>query len=156
MTADNMAEETLTPYQRTLLKKIRAIEANPIRVVPNASERSAEQVRSSRNARAGRCRSLPSMLPRPFFRTGRRVGPARPKTDSLWRCLQIEASTAIHKRVNPGYVETPYRSTNTEMFNYVPPPDFSRMFLKKESDCGFQKYAAEAILKHVDLKKTSH
>ena len=42
------------------------------------------------------------------------------------------------------------------MFNYLPPPDFSRMFLKKESDCGFQKYAAEAILKHVDLKKTSH
>ena len=29
-------------------------------------------------------------------------------------------------------------------------------FLKKDSDCKFQKYAAEAILKHVDLKKTSH
>ena len=50
----------------------------------------------------------------------------------------------------------PYQSTNSLMFKYVPPPDFSRNFLKKESDCGFQKFAAEAILKHVDLKKTSH
>ena len=32
----------------------------------------------------------------------------------------------------------------------------NRDFLKKDSDCKFQKYAAEAILKHVDLKKTSH
>merc|ERR1719231_2112335 len=111
MTAENMAEGTLTPYQRSLLHKIRSIEANPIRVVPNASQRSADQ---------------------------------------------IEASTAIHKRVNPGYVETPYRSTNTEMYKYTPAPDFSKAFLKKDSDCGFQKYAAEAILKHVDLKKTSH
>ena len=44
MTAENMAEGTLTPYQRSLLHKIRSIEANPIRVVPNASQRSAEQV----------------------------------------------------------------------------------------------------------------
>lgn len=70
--------------------------------------------------------------------------------------LQIEASIAIHKRTNPGYVEIPYVSTNTEAFKYIPAPDFSRHFLKKDSDCKFQKYAAEAILKHVDLKKTSH
>ena len=45
---------------------------------------------------------------------------------------------------------------NTETFKYIPAPDFSKNFLKKDSDCGFQKYAAEALLKHVDLKKTSH
>mmetsp|Transcript_75014 Transcript_75014/g.225488 ORF Transcript_75014/g.225488 Transcript_75014/m.225488 type:complete len:157 (-) Transcript_75014:380-850(-) len=107
----DMAEASLTPYQKSLLQKIRSIEAEPIRVVPNASRRSAEQ---------------------------------------------IEASTSIHKRVNPGFVDLPYKSTNTEMFTYLPAPDFSKNFLKKDSDCGFQKYAAEAILKHVDLKKTSH
>ncbi|KAL1527690.1 hypothetical protein AB1Y20_009076 [Prymnesium parvum] len=105
------AHSELTPYQRSLLRKIREIEATPIHVVPNVSRRTAEQ---------------------------------------------IEASTAIHKRVNPGYVETPYKSTNYEVFAYTPAPDFSMNFLKKDSDCGFQKYAAEAILKHVDLKKTSH
>ena len=68
----------------------------------------------------------------------------------------IEASQEIHKRINPGYVEMPYRSTNSMAFLYTPPPDFTKAFLKKDSDCKFQKYAAEAILKHVDLKKTSH
>ena len=69
---------------------------------------------------------------------------------------QIAASVEIHKRVNPGYVEMPYRSTTSTAFEYKPPPDFTTAFLKKDSDCAFQKYAAEAILKHVDLKKTSH
>jgi len=69
---------------------------------------------------------------------------------------EVAASVAIHKRVNPGYVETPYRATSQMAFEYKPPPDFTTAFLKKDSDCGFQKYAAEAILKHVDLKKTSH
>ena len=42
----DMAEASLTPYQKSLLQKIRSIEAEPIRVVPNASRRSAEQVRA--------------------------------------------------------------------------------------------------------------
>ena len=66
------------------------------------------------------------------------------------------ASVEMHKRVNPGFVEMPYKSSNTVDYKYVPPPDFTREYLKAESDCGFQKFAAEAILKHVDLKKTSH
>jgi len=69
---------------------------------------------------------------------------------------QVAASVTIHKRVNPGYVEMPYMSTSALAFEYKPPPDFTKAFLKKDSDCKFQKYAAEAILKHVDLKKTSH
>ena len=68
----------------------------------------------------------------------------------------IAASQEIHKRVNPGYVEMPYVSTNVTDYTYRPPPDFTREYLKADSDCKFQKYAAEAILKHVDLKKTSH
>lgn len=108
---DSMGDSALTDYQRSLLDKIRAIEADPIVKAPQLSGRTADQV---------------------------------------------EASVQIHKRVNPGYVELPYRSSNTEQFKYIPPPDFSRNFLKKASDCGFQKFAAEAILKHVDLKKTSH
>ena len=69
---------------------------------------------------------------------------------------QVAASVEIYKRVNPGYVEMPYMSTAHTAFEYKPPPDFTKAFLKKDSDCKFQKYAAEAILKHVDLKKTSH
>ena len=69
---------------------------------------------------------------------------------------QIAASVSIHKRVNPGYVEMPYKASSAMAFVYRPPPDFTKAFLKKDSDCKFQKYAAEAILKHVDLKKTSH
>uniref|UniRef100_A0A7S3AQN3 Uncharacterized protein n=1 Tax=Haptolina ericina TaxID=156174 RepID=A0A7S3AQN3_9EUKA len=107
----DLHQDTLTPYQRDILKKIRSIEANPITVAPVLTTRSSEQV---------------------------------------------EASIAIHKRTNPGYVETPYTSTNRDTYQYIPAPDFTRNFLKKDSDCKFQKYAAEAILKHVDLKKTSH
>ena len=62
----------------------------------------------------------------------------------------------MHKRVNPGYVEMPYESSNARDFKFVPPPDFTREYLKADSDCAFQKFAAEAILKHVDLNKTSH
>lgn len=69
---------------------------------------------------------------------------------------QVAASVEIHKRVNPGYVDAPAVSTTSLAFKYTAPPDFSKAYLKKDSDCGFQKYAAEAILKHVDLKKTSH
>ena len=69
---------------------------------------------------------------------------------------QVAASVEIHKRVNPGYVEMPYTASSQTDFVYKPPPDFTKAFLKKDSDCGFQKFAAEAILKHVDLKKTSH
>ena len=68
----------------------------------------------------------------------------------------MAASVEIHKRVNPGYVEMPYVSSSQRAYEYKPPPDFTKAFLKKESDCKVQKYAAEAILKHVDLKKTSH
>ena len=68
----------------------------------------------------------------------------------------VAKSVDIHKRVNSGYVEMPYRSSSQVDYVYKPPPAFSKAFLKKDSDCAFQKYAAEAILKHVDLKKTSH
>ena len=50
----------------------------------------------------------------------------------------------------------PYKSSNAAAYSYMPPPDFTKQYLKKDSDCKFQKYAAEAILKHVDLKKTAH
>jgi len=69
---------------------------------------------------------------------------------------QVASSVEIHKRVNPGYVEMPYTATSQTDFEYKPPPDFTKAFLKKKSDCDFQGYASEAILKHVDLKKTSH
>ena len=69
---------------------------------------------------------------------------------------QVAASVEMHKRVNPGYVDMPYKATNAEAFKYIAPPDFTRTYLKKKSDCDFQGFAAEAILKHVDLKKTSH
>lgn len=162
----------LTQYQMDLLDKIRNIDAVPPKTSFPGTSRSAEQVK---------------------------------------------ASVAIHKRVNPGYVEMPYRSSSASDFLYKPPPDFTKavrarpttkplpsalsrplrrppragndaatdalpaccralkachicrltchrtpawrvltQFLKKDSDCKFQKYAAEAILKHVDLKKTSH
>ena len=70
--------------------------------------------------------------------------------------LQKKASLEMHKRINPSYVDVPYQSNNSTDYKYTPPPDFTTAYLKKESDCGFQRYAAEAILKHVDLKKTSH
>ena len=68
----------------------------------------------------------------------------------------VAASVEIHKRVNPGYVELPYKASTNTQFKYLPPPDFSKAYLKKKSDCDFQGFASEAILKHVDLKKTSH
>ncbi len=69
---------------------------------------------------------------------------------------QIEASQKIHKRVNPGYVDLPYKSTSEMEFKYHPAPDFTRDYLKADSDIGFQKYVSQAILKGVDLRKTSH
>ena len=69
---------------------------------------------------------------------------------------QLDASRQIHKRVNPGYVDMPYKATTALAYEYKPPPDFSRNYLKKKSDCDFQGFAAEAILKHVELNKTSH
>ena len=101
----------LTPYQLSLLEKVRRANTDPIVKYPRKSE--------------------------------------RPEADQL-------ASVEIHKRVNPGYVEMPYTSSSSTSFAYTPPPDFTKAFLKKDSDCKFQKYAAEAILKHVDLNKTSH
>lgn len=69
---------------------------------------------------------------------------------------QVDFSMQIHKRVNPGYVDMPYKATTANAFLYKPPPDFTRAYLKKKSDCDFQGFAAEAILKHVNLNKTSH
>lgn len=66
---------------------------------------------------------------------------------------QVQASVQIHKRINPGYVEAPYTSTSASAFKYLPAPDFTRDHLRTSSDCRFQEYAAECILKHVDLKK---
>lgn len=69
---------------------------------------------------------------------------------------KVAASKNMHKRINPGFVDMPYYSSNELAFKYQPPPDFTRDYLKSKSDCDFQGYAAEAILKHVDLNKTSH
>jgi hypothetical protein len=69
---------------------------------------------------------------------------------------QVAASKAIHKRINPGFVDMPYQSTNSAEYKYIPAPDFSTCYLKTKSDCDFQGFAAQAILKHVDLNKTSH
>jgi hypothetical protein len=69
---------------------------------------------------------------------------------------QVAASKAMHKRINPGFVEMPYQSTNSMEYKYIPAPDFSTTYLKCKSDCDFQGFAAAAILKHVDLNKTSH
>jgi len=77
-----------------------------------------------------------------------------PGTDRT--AAQKAASVEIHKRINPGFVDLKWTTTSGEALKYTAPPDFSKAYLKKDSDCGFQKYAAEAILKHVDLKKTSH
>ena len=68
---------------------------------------------------------------------------------------QVQASVQIHKRINPGYVEEPYQSTSSTAFKYMPAPDFTRDHLRTSSDCKFQEYMAEAINKHVDLKKVS-
>ena len=46
-------------------------------------------------------------------------------------------------------------SSNHLQFKYYP-PDFSRAFLKKKSDCDFQGFGHIAKLLHVDLNKTSH
>mmetsp|Transcript_59900 Transcript_59900/g.129842 ORF Transcript_59900/g.129842 Transcript_59900/m.129842 type:complete len:132 (-) Transcript_59900:366-761(-) len=69
---------------------------------------------------------------------------------------KVNKSMQLHKRINPGYVDMPWTTSNSSEFTYRPPPDFSRDYLRASSDCKFQEYAAEAILKHVDLKKTSH
>ena len=78
-------------------------------------------------------------------------GPGAARTEE-----QIKASIQIHKRINPGYVEVPYKATTELAYTYAPAPDFTRDHLRTKSDCGFQEYMAEAIKKHVDLKKTSH
>ena len=104
-------KDGLTPYQISLLERVRKANTDPIIAEPNASKRS----------------------------------PA-----------QKAASVEMHKRLNPGYVEMPYRSSSALDYKYTPPPDFTREYLKADSDCQFQKFASEAILKHVDLNKTSH
>ena len=55
---------------------------------------------------------------------------------------QQAASEEIHKRVNPGYCDMPYQSSNARDFKYMLPPDFTREYLKADSDCQFQKFAA--------------
>ena len=69
---------------------------------------------------------------------------------------QVDFSMQIHKRVNPGYVEMPYESSNTRDFGYKPPPDFTREYLKSDSDLHFAKFAAAALSHSVPLNKTSH
>ena len=69
---------------------------------------------------------------------------------------QIAASQAIHKRVNPGYVDIPYESSNSRDFKYRFPPDFTREYLKSDSDLHFAKFAAAALKHSVPLNKTSH
>ena len=108
---EEMLKDGLTPYQRSLLERVRKCNTEPIIKYPRASQRS--------------------------------------------KAAQ-EASIEIHKRVNPGYVDIPYQSTNELAFKYLPAPGFSKAFLKKKSDCDFQGFANTAILLHVDLNKTSH
>ena len=82
--AMELAEELkdgLTPYQISLLERVRRANTDPIIAEPNASKRS----------------------------------PA-----------QKAASVEMHKRLNPGYVEMPYESSNTRDYKYKPPPDFTR------------------------------
>ena len=69
---------------------------------------------------------------------------------------QIAASQAIHKRVNSGYVDIPYESSNSRDFKYRFPPDFTREYLKSDSDLHFAKFAAAALKHSVPLNKTSH
>ena len=108
---EQQLKDGLTPYQISLLERVRKANTDPIVKYPRASR--------------------------------------RPEAAQA-------ASVEIHKRLNPGYVEMPYESSNTRDYKYIPPPDFTREYLKADSDCKFQKFAAEAILKHVDLNKTSH
>ena len=104
-------KDGLTPYQLSLLERVRRANTDPIIVEANASKRS----------------------------------PA-----------QKAASQEMHKRVNPGFVEMPYRSSSALDYKYTPPPDFTREYMKADSDCQFQKYKSKAIMMHVDLNKTSH
>ena len=69
---------------------------------------------------------------------------------------QRKASQKIHKRINPGYVDLPYKSTSEMEFKYHPAPDFTRDYLKADSDIGFHTYVPQACLKGRDLRKTSH
>merc|ERR1719424_1775442 len=94
----DVADSGLTTYQKTLLDKIRNVNAHPPTTHYSGTSR----------------------------------------TDA-----QVAASVEIHKRVNPGYVEMPYTAGSQVDFAYKPPPDFTKAFLKKDSDCAFQKYAAE-------------
>ena len=73
----------------------------------------------------------------------------RPEADQL-------ASVEIHKRVNPGYVEMPYESSNSRDYKYMAAPDFTREYLKSDSDLHFAKFAAAALTHSVPLNKTSH
>ena len=59
---------------------------------------------------------------------------------------QIEFSQNLHKRVTPGYVDMPYSTTNGQAYKYIPPPDFSKAYLKKKSDCNFQGCARARLL----------
>ena len=108
---EEMLKDGLTPYQRSLLERVRKCNTEPIIKYPRASQRS--------------------------------------------KAAQ-EASIEIHKRVNPGYVEMPYESSNTRDFGYKPPPDFTREYLKSDSDLHFAKFAAAALSHSVPLNKTSH
>ena len=101
----------LTPYQLSLLEKVRRANTDPIVKYPRKSE--------------------------------------RPEADQL-------ASVEIHKRVNPGYVEMPYESSNSRDYKYMAAPDFTREYLKSDSDLHFAKFAAAALTHSVPLNKTSH
>ena len=101
----------LTPYQLSLLEKVRRANTEPIVKYPRKSE--------------------------------------RPEADQL-------ASVEIHKRVNPGYVEMPYESSNSRDYKYMAAPDFTREYLKSDSDLHFAKFAAAALSHSVPLNKTSH
>eukprot|EP00316_Scyphosphaera_apsteinii_P026243 CAMPEP_0119312572 /NCGR_PEP_ID=MMETSP1333-20130426/26890_1 /TAXON_ID=418940 /ORGANISM="Scyphosphaera apsteinii, Strain RCC1455" /LENGTH=138 /DNA_ID=CAMNT_0007317215 /DNA_START=40 /DNA_END=456 /DNA_ORIENTATION=+ len=68
----------------------------------------------------------------------------------------VASSVNMHKRINPGFVELPWKTSNEEQFKYQAPPDFSKDYMKVPSDANFGLYLDEAIRKHVDLKKTAH
>ncbi len=78
-------------------------------------------------------------------------------------CPHLARSLAMHKRINPGYVDIPYVSTHQSDYVHADFNAFNhagfgaeREFLKRPSDAKFGKFLDEAVKKHVDLKKTSH
>lgn len=155
--------EGLTQTQLDILEKVARIHSEPIvplKVPQRSPDKVSPKVAAHRAntrtyARPYATQNASRSLPRMRTRSDAKAvdGPAATAVHAM---AQVAASKAMHKRINPGFVEMPYQSTNSMEYKYIPAPDFSTAYLKSKSDCDFQGFAAEAILKHVDLNKTSH